>query len=94
MHIKNEIALIGLIITFFSGDCHSVSLIQNLSEFPVTKPFCLSKNVKKEVSPAVKVYLDRMFYTTTDKDGQGLIVIDPPDLLFGGKLKIIQFRFL
>lgn len=36
---------------------------------------------------AIMVYLDRVVYTGRDRDGQGLVVINPPSLLYENKLQ-------
>ncbi|MCM8808711.1 MAG: hypothetical protein NC934_00865 [Candidatus Omnitrophica bacterium] len=60
--------------------------ILNLKEISIKKPLCLERPIK-EKQTTVKIYLDRFFYFDTDKDGQGLIVINPPNLLYEGKIK-------
>lgn len=80
-----------LILLLFSISIFSQNYISNLRELPVKKPFCLERAIK-EKQTSMKIYLDRFIYFDTDKDGQGLIVINPPNLLYDGKLKncIIQ----
>ena len=76
------------------GACNAASLIQNLSEIPVKKPSCISRTTEKTTVVSINVYFDRYIYTSNDRDGQGLIVINPPELLFDGKLKnhTVQLR--
>ncbi|MGC8804430.1 MAG: hypothetical protein ACP5QD_00620 [Candidatus Ratteibacteria bacterium] len=68
-----------------STNCNG--FVHNLSELSVRKPFCLSRDSKEKIPPSISVYADRLIYLDTDKDGQGLVVINPPNLLYDGILK-------
>lgn len=78
--------LVWLFVLISSTAIFPATLIQNIKELPVKKPFCLSRQAKS-LTPSIGIYLDRVVYADTDKDGQGLVVINPPHLFFDGKLK-------
>lgn len=57
--------------------------LQNFRPVPVDMP-------AQDPDPApntVDIYLDRVVYTDRDRDGQGIVVINPPALLLGKKLE-------
>ena len=91
MSVKTEFRLLIIVfVVLLCGNCYG--FVHHLSELHVKKPFCLSRISKEKIPPSISVYTDRLVYLDTDKDGQGLIVINPPNLLYDGSLKgyIIQ----
>ena len=78
---------IGLSVLFLLVKfCNAETLITGIHQIPVKKPACLNRLSKEKLIPSINVYLDRFLYLDTDKDGQGLVVINPPNLLYEGKL--------
>jgi hypothetical protein len=62
-------------------------VLRSVSSIPVDVPA-----TQANVPLGVHVYLDRVVYTDRDRDGQGLVVINPPAMLYSGQLKDHRVR--
>jgi hypothetical protein len=80
---KTTLELTAALLLSACGAFAAGELLRDFRPLPVDMP-------AQDPDPApntVDIYLDRVIYTDRDRDGQGLVVINPPALLLGKKLE-------